>query len=205
MTKAVVFDIGKVLIEWNPEPFYEARLGPHRAAAFFAESGIHAQNEQIDLGAPFRETVEALAKARPDWAEAIMLWHDEWLTMASPGIPHSARLLAALKAKGVPVFALSNFGRETFEIACAAYPYLRSFDRLFVSAHHGLIKPDPRFYELLERDTGLSGADLLFADDRPENIDAAAARGWKTHLFEHPQGWADRLVAEGLLTQEDAQ
>ncbi|SOC13792.1 HAD family hydrolase [Rhodobacter maris] len=204
MTKAVVFDIGKVLIEWNPDTFYEARLGAERARAFFAESGIEAANEEIDLGAPFHARIAAQAAAFPQWAAEIMLWHDEWLTMASPGIPHSARLLGALKARGVPVFALSNFGAETFEIACEAYPYLTTFDRLFVSAHRRMMKPDPRFYALLEEESGLSGTDLLFADDRPENIAAASARGWKTHLFTQPEGWAKRLVAEGLLSAEEA-
>lgn len=203
MTKAVVFDIGKVLIEWNPDTFYEARLGPERARTFFAESGIEAANEQVDLGAPFHSTIAAQAAACPKWAEEIMLWHDEWLTMASPGIPGSARIMAALKGRGVPVFALSNFGAETFEIACEAYPYLKTFDQIFVSAHHRMMKPDPRFYDLLERGTGFSGADLIFADDRAENIAAAAERGWKTHLFTTPDGWGARLVSEGLVRPED--
>jgi len=68
----------------------------------------------------------------------------------------------------------------------------------------GLIKPDPAIYAALEDATGLPPKALIFTDDRAENIAAAAARGWQTHLFEHPQGWADRLVAEGLLSAEDA-
>lgn len=203
MIAAVVFDIGKVLIEWNPEGFYDALLGPERRRAFFAQTRIAETNEQIDLGAPLGPTIAALADQHPEWAPEISHWHHRWIEMASPEISQSARLLAALKGRGVPVFALSNFGRETFEIACSHYPFLRSFDRLFVSAHHGLIKPDPRFYAVLERETGLAGGQLLFADDRPENIAEAAARGWQTHLFTNPGGWAARLVAEGLLMPED--
>ena len=203
MISAVVFDIGRVLIEWNPEGFYNALLGPERCRAFFAQTAISEVNEQIDLGAPLGPTIRALADQHPEWAPAILQWHQSWIAMASPEIPLSVQLLAALKRRGVPVFALSNFGRETFDIACTHYPFLRSFDRLFVSAHHGLIKPDPRFYALLETEAGLSGRQLLFADDRPENIAAATARSWQTHLFTHPEGWAARLFAEGLLAPED--
>ncbi len=203
MTAAVVFDIGRVLIEWNPEGFYEALLGPERRRAFFAQTRIVEINEQIDLGAPLGPTIRALADQHPDWAPEILHWQHRWIEMASPEIPLSVRLLAALKGRGVPVFALSNFGGETFDIACMHYPFLHSFDRLFVSAHHGLIKPDPRFYALLETETGLAGPHLLFVDDRAENIAEAAARGWQTHLFTTPEGWAARLLAEGLLAPED--
>lgn len=204
MTRAVVFDIGRVLVEWHPEAFYDRLIGPERRRAFWAETGIDAMNERIDLGAPFAETVRAHADLHPDWRAEVMAWHDHWLDMCTPAIPHSVRLLSALRAKGVPVFALSNFGVGTFEIACRAYPFLTNFDRLFVSGYLGLIKPDPRFYAALEAGTGYSGADLLLADDRPENIEAAAARGWKTHLFTTPQGWAERLVSEGFLTEGEA-
>lgn len=204
MTRAVVFDIGMVLVEWHPEAFYDRLIGPERRRAFWAETGIAAMNERIDLGAPFLETVRAHADLHPDWRPEVMAWHDHWLDMCTPAIPHSVRLLAALRTKGVPVFALSNFGVGTFELACRSYPFLTNFDRLFVSGYLGMIKPDPRFYAALEEGTGYAGADLLFADDRPENIAAATARGWQTHLFTTPEGWADRLVSEGFLTEGEA-
>ena len=86
----------------------------------------------------------------------------------------------------------------------AKLDFLADFDRLYVSGRMGVIKPDPRIYEMVEADCGLSGDRLLFADDKPENIAAAADRGWRTHQFESWQGWAERLVAEGLLTRMEA-
>lgn len=201
---AVVFDIGRVLIEWNPERLYESRLGAERARALFAEVPLATMNEGVDLGAPFRQSVEALARAHPEQADAIMLWHDCWLDMATPAIDGSVRLLRALRARGIPVYALSNFGAETFEIAAAHYPFFAEFDRRFVSAHLRLIKPDPAIYALVETETGHPPERLLFTDDKPENIAAAAARGWLTHLFEGPDGLARRLVSEGLLTTAEA-
>lgn len=202
--EAVVFDIGKVLIEWDPQGFYDREIGRARRLALFEAVPLEAMNLDIDRGAPFRDRVYAEAEKYPDWADEIRLWHDRWLDMASPDIPHSARLLRALRAKGLPVFALTNFGVGSFAVAQAAYPVLRDFDREFVSGRLRAIKPDDAIYAALEQGTGVAPQRLLFTDDRPENIATAARRGWLTHLFEGPEGWAARLVAEGLLSAEEA-
>lgn len=202
--EAVVFDIGRVLVDWNPEGFYDARLGRETRERFFAETGVTAMNDEIDRGAPFRETVEAHAARHPGWADEIRHWHESWHRMIGPDLPHSGRVLRALKARGVPVFALSNIGEETFAIAAARYPVLGEFDRAYVSGAMRLIKPDPRIYAAVEDDCGIAPEALFFTDDRADNIGAAARRGWRTHLFQTPEGLAARLVAEGLLRQEDA-
>lgn len=202
--EAVVFDIGRVLVDWNPERFYDARLGRERRDRFFAETGVTAMNDEIDRGAPFREIVESHAARHPAWADEILHWHDSWGELIGPDLPHTGRLLRALKARGTPVFALSNVGVETYGIVSKRYPVLAEFDRLFLSGALRFIKPDPRIYAALEDGTGVAPGALLFTDDRADNIDAAAARGWQTHLFEHPEGLAARLVAEGLLTEREA-
>lgn len=201
--KAVVLDIGNVLIEWNPERFYDRVIGEERRRALLAETGIEAVNLEVDRGRPFRETIYAAADAAPEWSAEIRMWHDNWIEMASPAIELSVRLQRTLRAKGVPVYALSNFGVETFAFAETRYPFLADFDGRFVSGHLGTVKPEPRIYELLERETGHDPATLLFTDDRLENILAAQARGWQTHHFTGPEGWAARLVAEGLLAGEE--
>lgn len=201
---AVIFDIGNVLINWNPEHYFDRTYGEERRKALFDAVDLHGMNIRVDKGEHFTSVIEETIEMHPDWALEIKAWHDEWIQLASPAIPHSVRLRDALRAKGIPVFALTNFGVETFEIARAEYPFLEEFDRKYVSGHMAVIKPDPQIYAILEEDCALDPESLLFADDRPENIEAAAARGWQTHLFEHPQGWADRLVAEGLLTKEEA-
>lgn len=202
--QAVVFDIGNVLIEWQPERFFDREIGEDRRKAMFAAIDLHEMNDRVDSGAHFTETVMAMADAHPDWRTEVETWHDRWIEIASPAIDHSVRLMKALQARDVPVFSLTNFGIQTYEIAAQKYPFLREFDRDFISGHMGVIKPDPQIYDMLERGSGLSGAALLFADDRPDNITAASARGWQTHLFEGPQAWAERLVSAGLLTAEEA-
>lgn len=199
MIQAVVWDIGNVLVEWRPERLYDALHGEARRRALFAAVDLHGMNDRIDRGAPWRETVEDWASRHPDWAEEIGLWHGRWLDMAGPVIPGSLALLRALQARGVPCYALTNFGRETWEAALPAYPFLATFTHPFVSGRLGVSKPEAAIYEAVERGTGLPPAALLFADDREENVEAARDRGWAAHLFRGPEGLRDRLAAEGLL------
>lgn len=201
MINAVIFDIGNVLIEWQPERYYDRVIGQDRRRAMFATLDLHAMNDRVDRGENFRDVVYATADATPGWADEIRMWHDDWLEMAKPVIPHSLRLLGALRAAKVPVFALSNFGIQTFEIAEPVYPFLKDFDRRYISGHMGQVKPHTRIYEMVEQDCGLDPTTLLFTDDRQENLDTAANRGWQTHLFTGSAGFAARLVAEGLLTE----
>ena len=202
--EVVIFDIGNVLIEWRPERFYDRVIGEDRRKRLFAEVDLHTMNDKVDLGHPFTETIYATADAYPDWRAEIRMWHDHWIELASPVIDHSLRLMRALQGKGVPVYCLTNFGIGSFEFASGHYSFLRDFDRHYVSGHMGVIKPDPRIYEMVEQDCGIPPDGLIFVDDRADNIAQAQSRGWRGHLFDGPQGWADRLVAEGLLSKAEA-
>lgn len=202
--EAVVFDIGRVLIHWDPEGFFDRKVGPERRQALFADVDLHGMNERVDSGADFRASVSEMAARHPEYAGEIEMWHDNWIEMASPAIDHSVELLLALKARGIPVFALTNFGVGTLEIADRYHVFLKEFDRRFVSGELKVMKPAPGIYELVERESGIAPERLLFTDDKPENIAAAAARGWRTHLFDGPEGWARALVEEGLLSEDAA-
>lgn len=202
--EAVVFDIGNVLIEWRPERYYDRMIGQERRRRMFAEVDLHRMNDIVDRGADFQATIYDWAEKHPDWRDEIRMWHDQWLQLATPDIPHSLRLARALRSRGVPVFILSNIGVQTWDLACAAYPDLTQFDRAYLSGKMKMAKPDGAIYAAVEEDCRMPPAALIFADDRQDNIEAAAARGWQTHLFTSPQGWAERLVAEGLLTAEEA-
>ncbi len=202
--QAVIFDIGNVLIEWQPERFYDREIGAARRRAMFSEVDLHGMNELVDQGHPFTDTIYAAAQANPDWRDEIRMWHDRWIELATPAIDHSVRLLKGLRARGVPVFSLTNFGIESFDYAATHYPFLLEFDRPFVSGRLGVTKPDARIYEIVEETSGIEPGALLFTDDRADNIEAAQARGWQVHLFDGPEGLARRLVAEGLLSEGEA-
>jgi 2-haloacid dehalogenase len=202
--EAVIFDIGNVLTRWQPEAFYDRVIGEDRRRALFAAVDLHHMNDLIDEGALFRETIYDWADRYPDWGPEVRMWYDRWIELASPRIEGSIRLQRALRAKGVQVFALTNFGKHSFEEAVPMMDFLQDFDRLYVSGRMGVIKPDPRIYAMVEADCGIAPERLLFTDDRADNITAAARRGWRTHQFESWEGWARRLVAEGLLSTEEA-
>jgi|TARA_B110000093_G_scaffold45194_1_gene48307 2-haloacid dehalogenase len=202
--KAVVFDIGNVLIEWHPERYFDRTIGPAKRRALFAAVDLHAMNDRIDLGEGFRDVIYAEAEANPEWRTEIRDWHDNWIQLATPPIAHSVRLLRALRSTGVAVFSLTNFGVESFAYAQSHYDFLEEFDRDYVSGQMQVIKPDPKIYTMLEQDCGVAPENLLFTDDRADNIAVAANRGWQTHLFEGPQGWADRLVEANLLSVEQS-
>lgn len=203
MIDAVVLDIGNVLISWDPEGFYDRRIGRERRQRLFDEVPLIEMNRRIDAGAPFRKSVVKVAEAHPGWQDEIMLWHDAWLSMTAADKPRSVELMRAVRSKGVPVWALTNFGIETLQLADAAYPFLREFDRRIVSGELGVCKPDPAIYEAVEAQ-GVDPQSLLFVDDSAANVAAAAGRGWQTHHFDGVDNWAERLVAEGVLTQAEA-
>ena len=202
--QAVVFDIGNVLIEWQPERFYDSEIGEERRRALFAEVELHAVNDRVDRGETFRDVIYGAAENHPKWRDEIRMFHDRWLDIAQPAIDHSVRLMRALQACNVPVFSLTNFGVQTYALAAKHYDFLNDFDRDYISGHMRNVKPEPTIYQMLEDSCGVAPQALLFTDDRPENIAAAKARGWQTHLFKGPQGWAERLVAAELLTIDDA-
>ena len=197
--EAVVFDIGNVLIEWQPERFYDTAMSVEDRKKMFETIDLHHMNDLVDRGANWKDTVYAAAEEYPEYRDMIRLWHDRWLDMASPAIEESVDALRRLRMGFVPVFALSNFGIQTFENAETVYPFLKEFDQRYISGYLGEVKPEPQIYEILERESGIAPEALLFADDRQENLDTAAARGWNVHLFDGPEGWIERLKAEGLL------
>ncbi|MEM6276482.1 MAG: HAD family phosphatase [Pseudomonadota bacterium] len=201
---AVVFDIGNVLIEWQPEDYFDREYGEARRRALFDAVDMHGMNDRLDRGEPWAQVVQETAAAYPEFSREILDWHERWLEIAGPVIERSVRLLRALRRKGVPVLALTNFGAESFELAQGHYTFLNEFDEAYVSGRLGLLKPEAEIYAALEAGSGVAPGDLLFADDRADNVEAALARGWKAHLFDGPEGWAARLVADGVLTEEEA-
>lgn len=201
--ETIIFDIGNVLVEWHPHRPYDARIGAEARKALFDRVDFMGMNDRIDLGHNFYSEVAALAEANPDDREMALAWQDLWAEMFAPDLPLSAQCLRALRAKGHPVHALTNFGVESFEIALGMYPVLSEFDQSFVSGRLKMMKPDPAIYAHVEQALGVDPKTILFIDDRADNIAACEARGWTGHLFTEPQGLVQDLIAHGLLSHAD--
>ncbi|MEC9431421.1 MAG: HAD family phosphatase [Pseudomonadota bacterium] len=197
--RAMVFDIGNVLVDWQPGRVYADLIpDPEARAAFFARVDMHGMNLAGDRNGDLAAEVEALALRHPEDAVPIRAWRARWDEMFGPMMPGMETLFRAVKASGVPVAALTNFAADTFLVAQARFPILAEFDVEVVSGREGTLKPEPRIYEIVEARTGLSGPDLFFADDKPENVAAARARGWRGHVFEGAEGLAAAMRAAGF-------
>lgn len=201
---AVVFDIGNVLVKWDPATLYARMIADDGARRrFLTEICPPEWNAAFDRGAPMPAGVEAHARRHPAEADFIRAWWTRWPEMFGPAVDGSIACLRALKARGTPVYGLTNFAAETFEIACRLYPVLTEFDCCVVSAHERRIKPEPEIYAALERRTGSRPQALFFVDDSPGNVAAARARGWTAHLFRGPEGLARALIEHRLLQPSD--
>lgn len=200
----VVFDIGGVLIDWNPAYLYR-KLLPDEASVeqFLSEVCTSAWNEQFDAGKPFADGIAALAKSHPERADLIEAYWYRWHEMLGGEVPGTAGILQRLKSAGVPVHAISNWSAETFPRALERFPFLDAFDILVVSGREKLVKPGIAIFKLFLERAGVPAEDCLFIDDNPANIAAAASLGFQTELFRTTEALEQRLAAMGLLPQNE--
>ena len=197
--KAVVFDIGNVLIHWGYEINLVAKFGVERTYDFLEQTNILEVHARTDAGAPFTKTILEHAQHHPLYTDMIEAWMFDSKDMAAPEIEGSARVLFDLKAANVLVYALSNFAAENYEWSKSQYPVLQAFDAEFISGRMGMDKPHPEIYAALELETGLNGSDRIFADDRADNIAAARERGWHEHVLTTAARFRAELTRLGLL------
>ena len=198
---AVIFDVGKVLFDWEPRYLYERLIGDDRALeAFLADVVTKDWHFQHDAGRPFAETSAELAALHPQHAALIAAWGPRFNESIGDPIPGMAEIVAELDAAGVPLFAITNFSGEFWP------PFVRQHRGLFgrfrdivVSGDERLTKPDPAIYQLALARFGLAPADAVFVDDSAPNIAAAAALGIHSVLFTTAAAFRAELVECGLL------
>lgn len=201
MFDTILFDLGGVLIDWNPRYLYRPLFGGDDAAMedFLARVCPPEWNLEMDAGRPFAEAVAERQRLFPEHAERIALWHTGWPQMLRDQIPETVELLAALRGRGHRLLALTNWSAETFPIARQRFAFLRWFEDIVVSGEVKLAKPDRRIFELAIRRAGLEPARTLYIDDSASNVEAAKALGFRTHHFESPAGLRAELDRHALL------
>jgi 2-haloacid dehalogenase len=196
----VVFDLGGVVLAWNPEHLY-ARLIPDPVERrwFLTEICTRAWNDEQDRGRSVAEGTAVLLARFPDQADRIRAYYDRWAEMVPGLVPGTEDLIRRLRDQGRPVYALSNFGAEMFALAEARWPVLRAFDGLTLSSRVGLLKPDPAIYHRFLADHGRVAADCLFIDDVAVNVEAARAVGMQAVQFTGAEALCQDLRARGLI------
>ncbi|BDA83113.1 hydrolase [Aureimonas sp. SA4125] len=204
MIDHVVFDIGRVLIHWDPEAPYRRLIADAPARArFLAEVCSPAWNLEQDRGRPWAEAeAEAIAR-HPDMAELIRAYRRHWRDMVPHAHDDTVVILRDLMARGIDVTMLTNFAPDTFREAEAIYPFLGETRGVTVSGEIGLVKPDRRIYAHHAERFGLVPERTLFIDDSPANVDGARAAGWQALHFTGADRLAADLAARGLTTRSD--
>ena len=196
-----VFDLGGVLIDWNPRYLYRKLFAEDEAAMehFLTTVCTTAWNSQQDAGRTFAEACAILKQDHPKHAEYIDAWFARHEEMLGDAIEGTVEILAELRARGVPIYALSNWSAETFPTAQRKFEFLQWFEGTLLSGKVGLIKPDPRIFGLFSKTFSVDPAHVIYIDDLPHNVAAAAAHGMHGILFTDPPALRNELVKLGEL------
>ncbi len=200
--KAIIFDLGGVLIDWNPAYVFDKLIeDEEKRKYFFQHVCTHEWNEEQDAGRPIKQATEELITVHPEWKEAIEAFYGRWTEMLGGAIEETVEILRQLNQTGnYKLYALTNWSAETFPIALKLYDFLHWFDARVVSGEEKMRKPDPLFYQILLDRYQLNAKETLFIDDSSRNIAAAERLGIQTILFRSPQLLKEDLIRSGILS-----
>ena len=202
---AVVFDLGGVLIDWDPRYLYRTLFDDEVAMEeFLATVTTQEWNRAQDAGRPWAEAVEELSKRHPQKRDLIEAYWRRWPETLGEAIEPTVALLAELRSTGIRLYALSNWSGETFPLARPRYPFLELFDGIVISGDERLAKPDPRIFAVLLERYGLAAGETLFIDDHAPNVEAAAALGFTALRFVAAADLRADLERLGLLAANSA-
>jgi 2-haloacid dehalogenase len=197
----VVFDLGGVLINWDPRHLYRKLFGADEAAMehFLANVCTHEWNRSQDAGRSFAEGARLLKHRHPDKAELIDAYGARFDEMMPGPIDGSVEILAELRGRGTPLYVLSNFSAETFPPVLDRFEFLSWFRGMVISGEVGVIKPDPRIYEIMLARFAIDPHRAVYIDDVAANAEAARPFGIHGIHFTTPAALREELVRLALL------
>jgi 2-haloacid dehalogenase len=196
-----MFDLGGVLVDWNPRYLYRAHFAEDEAAMehFLTHVCASDWNHEIDAGKSFADAVAERQRLFPDHADLIALWESGWETMLGEAIADTVTILEGLRGRGVRLYALTNWSHETFPVARRRFAFLNWFQDIVISGEVKLAKPDPRIFELARTRCQLVPNSTVYIDDAPRNVEAARRLGFHALHFRDPAVLRRELSALGLL------
>ena len=197
----LIFDLGGVLIDWNPRHLYRKLLDDEAAIDDFLDRICTSDwNEQQDAGRSLEAATKSKVEEFPEKKELIEAYYGRWSEMLGGPIAGTVALLEELRRQqNYKLLALTNWSDETFPVAWERYSFLRYFEDILVSGREGLKKPDPAIYRLLLERNGLDPQGALFIDDNARNVAAAKKMGIKTIHFTSSGDFKNALEEKGLL------
>ena len=196
----IVFDLGAVLIEWDPRHLYRKVFDDEAKMEWFLTNVCHNDwNLAQDRGRSFDEAVAEVISRHPDWEREIKLYRDRWVEMVPGDIPGTVQILEELHAKGAPLYAITNWNGDTFRVTKGRFKFLSLFRDIVVSGDEKMVKPEPDIFHLLATRNNIKLSDSIFIDDSAKNIKGAEAMGMQTHHFTTPEGLRADLKRRNLL------
>ncbi|MGH8869991.1 MAG: HAD family hydrolase [Actinomycetes bacterium] len=197
---AVVFDIGNVLLTWDPRRLYRRLLPDEEAVEHFLTTVCTLEwNSAQDAGRPWAEGVATLVAEHPEHRDLIEAYDTRWEDMVGGPIEGSVAVLDELRTAGVPVFAITNFSVEKFSVTRSRFDFLGWFGDIVLSGEEGVVKPDPEIFRRALARFAVKAEEAVFVDDTPVNVEAAAALGMTGLHFTDPAGMRRAFVRLGLL------
>ncbi len=193
----IIFDLGNVLIDWNPLHVFDDNYfdSPEKRDYFFSHICTMDWNEQQDEGRSIVEATMELIEKFPDWEQPIRDYYGRWTEMLGGPIPESVEIFRQLKASGkYKIYALTNWQAGLFDIALVRYNFLHWFDGRVVSGEEKMKKPFPGFYQLLLNRYDVKAEEALFIDDNLRNIKAAKELGINSIHFQSPEQFKKELL-----------
>ena len=198
--RAVVWDLGNVLIDWQPARAIAAGVGADHAAEFLAADDFDfmAWNHRPDSGLDWAIAEADVRRSHPHWADAALAYRANFAQSLVGEVPGSSAIVRELHAAGVPQWGLTNWSAELYPHAPARFEVLSLLEDVVVSGRQGVAKPDPEIYARTVARTGLTAGDLVFIDDRASNVQAAIEAGWQGVVFTDADDLRTRLRDLGL-------
>lgn len=197
---AVVFDLGNVLISWDPYPAIAEGVGHEQATRFLADPTFDfmAWNHQQDAGRPWQVGEDVAVTSHPQWQDAIGAYRANFGRSLVGAIQDSVQILRDLHAAGVPLYGLTNWSSELFPQALSRFEFLALFEDIVVSGQEGVAKPDPKIFDILRERIGHTLVGCIFIDDSPANIQAAGEAGLDAIRFTDTGHLRQDLLVRGL-------
>lgn len=197
----IIFDLGGVLIDWNPAYVFDKLIQDEKKRKqFFAEICTSEWNEEQDAGRSLKEATQLLVDQHPEWQEYIEAYYGRWEEMLGGPIQETVEIFRQLKESGqYKLYALTNWSGELFPVALQKYDFLHWFDGRLVSGDEKTRKPFPEFYQRLVDKFNINKAEALFIDDNLRNVEAAIAFGLPSIRFENPAQLKQELAQRNLL------
>ena len=198
--RIALFDLGNVVVDWEPARLYRQLMDADSAARFCEEVCTMEWHNAHDRGVSMVDNALPLIEKHPDKAELIRAWSSRWLDMFHGYVDGVPELITALGQRKIPLYALTNFPGEKWAETADAFPVLNDFADVVISSEVRIAKPDRAIYALtLERMGNPEPGEVFFTDDRQDNIDVASSVGMITHRFVTAAGLKAALTEHGLL------